>query len=680
MNDQLRAAEWIEADGLGGFASGTVSGMRTRRYHALLLHATTPPTGRMVLINGLDAFAQLGDQTIPLSTQRYGPDITEPHGAEQLLSFEPEPWPRWRFRLGDGVQVEQEIFARKGAPLVCIAWTLIYDGEEPPTSVPLRIRPFLSGRDYHALQRENDALRFDADPVPFGVAWRPYEGSPGIVALSNGQYRHDPTWYRNFRYEAEAERGLDETEDLAAPGWIEFDLARGPAVLLLTTDLHHGTMSNLESPQSLWRRFREEEADRRGRFTGPLDRAADAYIVRRGNGLSLIAGYPWFADWGRDTFIALRGICLGTGRLDEARQILLEWSGLVSEGMLPNRFPDFGDQPEYNSVDASLWFIVAVGDFVRAWQSERGPLPLDDFGRLERAVSAILNGYARGTRYGIRLDHDGLIACGQPGVQLTWMDAKLGDWVVTPRSGKPVEIQALWLNALRIGCSLLQPYLFEPSAGEDAARARQYLDRWREWYAVGFQSFQRRFWCDEGGYLYDLVDVEHRPGTEDATLRPNQILAVGGLPIPLIDGDRARRVVDEVSARLWTPLGLRTLPPGEPRYRGRYEGDVRARDSAYHQGTAWAWLLGAFVDAWVRVWGGTSESKREARRRYLEPLRRHLAEAGLGHVSEIADGDPPHSPRGCPFQAWSLGELIRIEELLAGAQVEAGATAIERLR
>jgi predicted glycogen debranching enzyme len=391
---------------------------------------------------------------------------------------------------------------------------------------------------------------------------------------------------------------------------------------------------------TLARLRRDEEAARRRRG-GPLQRAAEAYLVQRGSGRTIVAGYPWFTDWGRDTFIAMRGLLIAGGRLLQARPVLLRWAATVSEGMLPNRFVDQGDAPEFNSVDASLWFIVAVHDYLEALAASGGALGREEYHALANAVCAIVAGYARGTRYGIRLDGDGLLAAGEPGVQLTWMDAKVGDWVVTPRIGKPVEVQALWLNALRI--------------------AETFTTEYRATLRLGLRSFNARFWNPERGWLNDVVDADHRPGAVDSTLRPNQILAVGGLPYAVADDSLARRIVDAVEARLWTPLGLRTLPADDPRYVARYEGDVRARDGAYHQGTAWPWLLGPFVEAWVRVRGGGAAVKRQARRRFLDPLLRHAGQAGLGHISEIVDAEPPHTPRGCPFQAWSAGEALRLD-------------------
>lgn len=643
-------AEWLEPDGLGGFASGTVSGARSRRYHALLLPATTPPTGRVVLVNGFDAWLTIGARREALSSQRYAPDVVHPDGARRVVDFTPEPWPCWTYRLDDGSLVEQEIVAQHGTGVVLVAWRLVARGPAlaPPGPKPtvwpeaftLSIRPFLSGRDYHALHHENPSCDLGAEIAGERVRWRPYAGVPAIVAASNGRYEHAPDWYRNFLYAEEQARGLDCVEDLAAPGVFHFDLDRDEAVLLFAVG--GGEPGDASRPAAVRASdLRAVERRRRAAFPSRLERSADAYIVRRGAGRTIVAGYPWFTDWGRDTFIALRGLCLATGRFADARDILLAWAGAVSEGMLPNRFPDRGDVPEFNAVDAALWFVIAAHEYVAARADAGELVPAEEQARLRTAIDAILAGYAGGTRFGIRCDADGLLAAGAPGVQLTWMDAKVGDWVVTPRIGKPVEVQALWLNALHVGS--------------------RFSERWQETFARGRTSFLARFWNDEAGGLYDVVDCDHRAGTVDRAFRPNQIFAVGGLPLTLVDGERARRLVDAVGARLWTPLGLRSLAPDEPGYVGRYAGGVRERDGAYHQGTVWPWLLGPFVEAWVRVRGATPDAKRTARERFLVPLWRHLDEAGLGHVSEIADGDPPHTPRGCPFQAWSVAEALRLD-------------------
>jgi predicted glycogen debranching enzyme len=636
--------EWLEADGLGGFASGTSGGLRTRRYHALLLAATTPPTGRMVLANGLDAWVERPSPTGPqfLTRQRYAPGVVAPDTGAVLECFTADPWPTWRWRLADGTRIEQELFVPRGLPLVAMRWRVV-EGRRVGT---LAVRPFLSGRDSHGTHHQNPAFRFEAEPAGETTTWRPYPGVPGVSALANGRYQAEPVWYRRFLYAEELARGLDPEEDLAAPGVFRWDLAEGDAVLLLSVA---GTLPDDAGAAGTYARLRRSERARRDRFATPLELAGDAYLVRRSEGRTVVAGYPWFTDWGRDTFISLRGLCIATGRLTEARSILLEWAGHVSEGMLPNRFADQGDAPEYNTVDASLWYIVAVHDYLRALEARGRAVTARDRRVLGDAVKAILAGHIRGTRYGIRATEDGLLAAGEPGVQLTWMDAKVGDWVVTPRIGKPVEIQALWLNSLRAA---------EEFTGEYTAVLQR-----------GLRSFAERFRDDGTGGLYDVVDADHEPGRVDATIRPNQILAVGGLPWPLLEGDRARRVVDLVESRLWTPLGLRTLAPGAPGYRPRYEGGVLSRDGAYHQGTVWPWLLGPFVEAWVRVRGGGAEARAEARRRFLAPVLAHLQSAGLGHVSEIADADAPHEPRGCPFQAWSVAEALRLDlQVLAEAR------------
>ena len=623
------ATEWLEADGLGGFASGTTSGIRTRRYHALLSTATTPPTGRMVLVNGLDAWVGEGEF---LSRQRYSPGVIAPDHAAVIESFAADPWPTWTYRLSDGTRIQQELFVPRGSQVVALRWRAV----DRRSGLILSVRPFLSGRDLHALHRSNPSFRFDAEVNGPEVNWAPYPGVPRIAALSNGVYQQEPQWYRNFLYAEERARGLDWEEDLASPGIFRWDLEHD-AILILSVPgaLPRGTATGTFASLS------QTERGRRARFGSPLERAGDAYLVRRGSGRTIVAGYPWFTDWGRDTFISLRGLCIATGRLAQARSILLQWAGLVSDGMLPNRFVDQGDAPEFNSVDASLWYVIAVHEYLRAVEASRRPLATADRIVLGDAVTGIVAGYSRGTRFGIHLDSDGLLAAGQSGVQLTWMDAKVGDWVVTPRIGKPVEIQALWLNALLI-------------VGQFTTEYREVLER-------GLQSFNERFWYPDGGYLYDVIDVDHQPGTGDATLRPNQILAAGGLPYPVLDEPLARRVVETVESQLWTPLGLRTLAPDDARYVAHYEGDVRSRDGSYHQGTAWPWLIGPFIEAWVRVRGNTPSVRREARKRFFDPLLRHLDHAGLGHISEITDADSPHTPRGCPFQAWSVGEALRLD-------------------
>jgi len=649
----LSEGEWLETDGLGGFASGPVSGARTRRYHGLLITATTPPTGRMLLVSGLEVAVETPGGQWTLSAQRYAPDVLTGDGARFITSFTHQPWPTWVYRLPDGTEIVQEILMRTGAPQTFVSWRLQTGSRAPGpdralTWARLTVRPFLAGRDFHALMHENPALSFDpeiamTDAGPF-FRFRPYPDGPTLAVSSSGLYQHRPHWYRNFVYDEERRRGLDFTEDLAAPGEWTFELRDGEAALVFSAE-RAGRDPAIVPARAALAAARASERSRRAALGGALERAADQYLVARGGGRTIIAGYPWFGDWGRDTFIAVRGLCLATGRIDVALEVLSAWAGLVSEGMLPNYFPDGTGQPEYNSVDASLWYVVAAAETLRATDHAGLRLDAAQRRRLLDACEAILSGYARGTRHGIRADTDGLLAAGARGQQLTWMDARVDGREITPRMGKPVEIQALWWNALSSAATW----------GTAAAA------RWRDLAARVRASFEARFWDEENGRLHDVVDVDHVAGTVDSRLRPNQILAVGGLPLPLLTGARARRVVAQVEAALLTPMGLRSLAPGDPEYCPHYQGGVAARDGAYHQGTVWPWLLGPFVEAFVRVHGSTREAKLTARQRFLKPLLDHLGTAGLGHVSEVADGDSPYTPGGCPFQAWSVGEALRLD-------------------
>lgn len=628
----LDLREWLETDGLGGYAMGTASGVSTRRYHALLVAATHPPAGRMVLVNGIEAYVETAAGRFALSSHRYRGGVMHPDGAARLQSFSADPWPTWTWTLGPKARLTQELFIARGAPRAFLRWRL-----EGGPAGRLWVRPLLSGRDHHALHRENPAFRFAHEAAGQRVRWTPYPGVPTVEALSNGEYRADPRWYRAFEYTEEAARGLDCIEDLASPGAFTFDLGPGPGILALGAG---APAPDDAEPAAALERAEGAERARRASLSAPFARAADTYLVERGPGRSIIAGYPWFTDWGRDAFISLRGGWLAAGRLAEAREVVETWSDAISMGMLPNRFQERGEAPAYNSVDASLWFVLATGELL----ARTGVLSDAQRSRLSEAVRSVVERYAAGTRFGIRADGDGLLACGEAGTQLTWMDAAVARRPVTPRVGKPVEIQALWVNALAVAASI------DP--------------RWREPMARARESFGVRFWSPSLGWLHDVVDCDHVPGTSDASLRPNQILAVGGLPVMLVEPSVAARVVAVVEERLWTPMGLRTLAPGDARYVGRYEGDAARRDASYHQGTAWPWLLAPFVEAWLRAHGATREARREARRRFLEPLVGWAREQGFGHLPEIADGDAPHAARGCPFQAWSVAAALQIERVV----------------
>ncbi len=633
--------EWLEADGLGGFASSTTSGVRTRRYHALLLTATTPPSGRMVLVNGFDAWIQAEEKLFWLSSQRYAPDVVTPN--ESLESFQFQPWPLWRFRFTEEIWLDQEIFVPRGQSTVVLSWRLCGRINQ---NFSLSVKPFLSGRDFHATHHENGLFQFEPSGNADTLRWEPYPGVPAVVCRSRGNYQHSPTWYRNFLYISEYERGLDFLEDLAAPGTLTWELGNQNREAVLTFSAEGSAETGPSNLEKWIAELRSTERERREQIRDPIERASESYFVRRGAGRTIIAGYPWFGDWGRDTFISIRGLGIALNRLEWVRDILLEWANAVSQGMLPNLFPDRGTVPEYNSVDASLWYIIAVGDFLDAASGRPGLVNESAEQRLRNAIEAILFGYQSGTRFNIRADNDGLLAAGVPGVQLTWMDAKVEGKVITPRIGKPVEVQALWINALAI--------------------AKRFSPKWEHLFEKAVLAFKNRFWNAAKHQLFDVVDVDHQPGAVDPLSRPNQIFAVGGLPLSLLSDTHARQVVDSVEAHLWTPTGLRSIAPGEPGFTPRYMGTPFARDSAYHQGTVWPWLAGAFIEAWVRVRGNTSEAKQEARTRFLDPLRSLSCRAGLNHLPEITDAVEPYAPRGCPFQAWSVGEFLRIDRGILG--------------
>ncbi len=638
-----REMEWLETDDLGGFASGTALGLRTRRYHSLLLTATTPPTGRMALVKGIDAWVETGDDFNFLNPQTYYPNVQVPENTDSLVSFETDPWPRWVYRLNNGFLLEYEFFVPHDKPMGVLSFKLLSD----TGSVRLSLRPLMAGCDYHALHHENPDFRFEADVFDKLVQWKPYPNLPVVSALHNGHYHHKPDWYRQFLYEKERERGMDYLEDLASPGLFQWTITKTRALLLFSANgIRPEGSHELPQVEEMYESLRNSEEKRRKAFVSALHKSADAFFVKRGKGKSLMAGYPWLTDWGRDTFIALRGLGIASGRLDDSREILLEWSRMLdAQGMLPNRFPDRGEEPDYNSADSTLWFIQAVREYFSAGGNGGEK-------ELIEAVWKILEGYRKGIRIGLGLDADGLLWAGEGDSALTWMDSRVHGTAVTPRVGKPVEVEALWLNALAFALTLEK----KPDP------------EWKKLFDHGMKSFQERFWFEQGGYLYDVVDNDRYPHSVDTRFRPNQLFAVGGLPVTLVSPDQARRVVNEIEKRLLTPCGLRTLAPGESGYHPLYRGGVQERETAYHQGSAWPWLMGPFVEAWLKLKGDSPASREEARRKFLKPLLALIHPSGSGHLAELFDGEEPFRSGGCPFQAWSLGELMRMDKILSGGR------------
>ena len=629
--------EWLETDGFGGFAMGSYDLIPRRRYHSFLVHSFTPPTERFSLLSSLEVTVVKGSNSFPLSSFIFEDGTIHPKGANAIIGFSQVPWPQWKYSLGSKASIIFSLFMKRGTPATILTWRLEDALSEEYT---LKVKPLLSARSIHSLHFKNDSFNFSSSEDGSQVRWNPYDLADSITAFSNGKFHPHPEWFEKVRYDEEISRGYDGIEDLAIPGTFTFTLTEEKKASLVISssrseDFEPLIENGVNETVARWEAY---ERERREHFAdNPTLKASEAYLATRGSGQTIIAGYPWFADWGRDTFISIRGLCLAQKRFAEAQSILLAWSETLSAGMIPNVFPESeSSQTQYNSVDASLWYVVSASEYIK--------LSGDADKQILQTIKSILEEYSQGTRFKIGVDNDGLLRCGIRGMQLTWMDAKVGDQVFTPRIGKPVEIQCLWINALKCGVELLKhsSHLFDQA----------------------LSSFQKKFWSDEYRMLYDVVDENHIQGTFDASLRPNQLFAVGGLPFMCVPIEKGRKIIDAVEKNLFTPHGIRTLSPQDPRYKGRYTGSPSERDASYHEGIAWFWLTGAFIEGWVRVRGETRQVKDEAKKRFLDPLLA-LAQSLGGHLPELADGDAPFALKGCPFQAWSVAETLRIKEYLS---------------
>ncbi len=632
--DQAAQREWLETNGIGGFASSTIVGMNTRRYHGLLVASLKPPVDRYVLLSKVEETLIVDGVPFDLSVNQY-PSAIHPQGHQYLMAFRLDPYPVFTYEVQD-IEIEKSVFLVHGENTVVVQYRVSANMGHF-RDLRLIVRPLIAFRDYHSTTHENTSLNSHVELAEGKVYFQPYGSVPGLhLAHSADSVDPQGAWYRNFEYEEERKRGLDFHEDLYNPCALRFDLSQSRRAAVIASLDSQGV--NMAAAFEIAERQRRKAivAGIDDSFTRDLTAAADQFIVARGPSKSVIAGYPWFADWGRDTMIALPGLTLATNRHDAARSILEEFARYADRGMLPNRFPDAGETPEYNTVDATLWFFEAIRQYVAH---------TNDYDLLRRklypVLTSILDFHIAGTRYGIKVDQDGLLECGEPGVQLTWMDAKIGDWVVTPRYGKPVEIQGLWFNALRI----MEEFA---AAFRDTARQQLYASLAQK----AKRSFNSQFWNGAAGCLFDVVG----PDGPDPSMRPNQIFAVS-LYHSMLDSSRAEQVVAAVQRELLTPYGLRTLASGDSRYARQYQGDSRARDSAYHQGTVWPWLLGPFIEAYLRVHEHSDQAVAQARE-WMEPLRVRMSEYGLGQVSEVCDAEPPYSPGGCIAQAWSVAQLL----------------------
>jgi len=651
----LLTREWLITNGMGGYASGTVAGVLTRRFHGLLIAALPSPFGRTVMLSRLAERVRLPDHTVVVLT---GDEHTDSRldldGTAYLAEFRLDSGlPVWRYTLRDWI-LEKSLLMPHHQNTVHVTYKLLAGSG----SLRLALRPSVDFRAHHAPVSDPPA-----GPCTLTVVDDRYEVSVGAtlpplrLQLSGtpGAFTFDRREIQQVYYRTEAQRGYESVGDLWSPGYFRVDLGPEQDVTLIASCEPWDTLLALTPHDAL-----VAEGERRRRLllaahpaarsgaAAELVLAADQFIITPGGRIhdaarsraagdearTVVAGYHWFTDWGRDTMISLEGLALVTGRQVEAGSILRTFAHHVRDGLIPNLFPEGVDEGRYHTADATLWFFHAIDRYVTA-SGDRELLHM-----LLPTLREIVDYHLKGTRFGIRVDaSDGLLHQGEPGYQLTWMDAKVGDWVVTPRWGKAVEINGLWYNALR----LLETWLREEDGSQAARPIAEHAER-------AGASFNQRFWYEAGGYLYDVVDGE---GGDDAACRPNQLLAIS-LAHPVLESSRWPRVLDVVCERLLTPVGLRSLAPGHADYKPRYDGDLRARDAAYHQGTVWPWLLGPLIDVWLRVHHDAAGA-----RGLLDGLVDHLSEACLGSISEIFDAEPPYTPRGCVAQAWSVAEVLR---------------------
>jgi predicted glycogen debranching enzyme len=623
--------EWLETNGLGGYASASITGASTRKYHGLLVAALHPPVGRTVLLNKLDEQIEVNNQIFELGTNQY-PGAISPNGHQYMSSFEKEFFPTWQYKLPNGIVMSKTIACLHEQNTTVVIYKVI----KAKSAFVFKLRPYASFRDYHSVRDSSDNFNtHQIDIQNDTISIKPVDYYPAVnIKVSGSSFDEDGLWFVNMEYLREYDRGHQFHEDLYSHGEFLYTAKEGDVIeVVISTDKITTSAVKLFEQEQSRREKLLKPLQHKDEFTIQLALAADQFIVKRGEDLkTIIAGYHWFSDWGRDTMISLPGLCLATGRFEDAEKILKAFSKSVDQGMIPNRFPDLGEEPEYNTVDATLWYFVAIFQYCEA--VGKNNLAQKE---LWATLKDIIEWHEKGTRYAIKEEDDGLLSAGEPGVQLTWMDAKIGDWVVTPRIGKPVEINALWYNALMIMAH------FAPAKEKAYYKAK--ADKTR-------LSFENTFWNEDKGYLFDYVSAT----AQDDCLRPNQLFAIS-LPFELLSGSQAQKVVDAVEKHLLTPVGLRSLSPENNAFVPIYEGNQLSRDGAYHQGTVWSWLLGTYADAKLKTDPVNGPAK--VKKIMLKAFK-HLEEAGIGSVSEIFDGQAPFEPKGCIAQAWGVAEWLRV--------------------
>ncbi|CAN5544755.1 amylo-alpha-1,6-glucosidase [soil metagenome] len=625
--------EWLDTNGLGGWSGASITGANTRRYHGLLVAAVKPPADRMVLLSKLDETLVINEQRIELGTNHYAEDVISPNGFNYIHSFSKDLFAEWIYEA-EGVRLKKTIAMVYGENAVVIYYEVL----NAKRKFSLELLPLVAARGYHTLAHQGPQMHWDASFKDDVFHNQPDGNQHLYIKVPGATYRHSPRWFNNFTYPVEKYRGLDYSEDLFNQGVFTLSLKKGDAVgiIISTTDPVQKDPYVLLANEKLRREalMNNQSENETMRF---LLLAADQFIVKRDETLkTVIAGYHWFTDWGRDTMISLPGLALCTRRFEDAKKILAAFANSVSQGMLPNRFQDYGAAPEYNNVDGTLWYFIAVYKYLQSTNDKKFVLQ-----EILPVLKNIMEWHHKGTRYHIHEQSDGLLYSGEQGVQLTWMDAKVGDWVVTPRIGKAVEIQSLWYNSL---CMYVELLLLN----KEIENANIYQQK----AALVKKNFIQQFYNDATGCLYDVINGD----VKDDAFRPNQLFAIS-LPFALIDNGIAGNILKMVEEKLYTPVGLRSLSPDDSHYCGVYGGDAWHRDAAYHQGTVWSWLLGPYIDAVMIVNGNEGKRKAEG---IINAFKYHLSEACIGSVSEIFDGDKPHHPRGCVAQAWGVAEVIRV--------------------
>jgi predicted glycogen debranching enzyme len=645
--DQALQKEWITTNGLGGYASSSVTGCNTRRYHGLLVVSGQENKERAVLLSKLEETIKIGRRFYYLGTNKYSDDYIHPHGYSHFRKFEQAPFPRFIYTINN-IIITKEVFMPYDTNTVIVRYNVI-GGEQKFNFV---IHPLVAFSDFHKLPRENKQFNTHISFEDSSLSMNPYSDFPELKIQAQGmEFKELKNWYKSFILDKEKERGLDYVQDLFNPGYFWSPQTNNLKIDVIATiddkipeDVDKTYSDSKKRVENLFDLAKASDKDPDEKS---LILASDMHVIKPvtkegDRRVTVVAGYHWFGDWGRDTFIALPGLTLCTGRFEDAKNILLTFAEQCKDGLIPNRFADLGQNAIYNTVDASLWYINAVNEYLKH---------TGDYEFIKTHIypvcKSIIKSYEEGTNYNIGMDSDGLIKAGEEGCQLTWMDAKVGNWVVTPRHGKPVEINALWHNALRIMENLAGKF-------EEPEISKKYSGM----ADLTKKSFNEKFWFERGGYLYDVAGET----ANDDSLRPNQLFAIS-LPYPVLNEDKWLAVVNRAFEKLYIPFGVRSLSSDNPNYRGACLGTIKERDGAYHQGTAWGWLLGPFLEAYLKANGMTSQAITHAGI-MMDLWMGELTNGGQNTLSEIMDGDEPFTVRGCISQAWSIAEALRLKKII----------------